>query len=260
MTYENLLIAQEGGILTLTINRPKALNAINTPTMLELGHFFQEGYTAFEGAQSILITGSGEKAFIAGADIKEFEGLDAQQAMALSARGHGVFNSIEQFHLPVLAAINGFALGGGLELAMACHLRIASENAKFGQPEVNLGLIPGYGGTQRLVRYIGKTLALELLLTADMIHAQQALQYGLVSKVVPLPDLIATAKSILHKINSKAPIAVSKTLAIVNDYFDPSKDGFQSEIEGFGACAATEDFKEGALAFIEKRPAVFKGQ
>jgi enoyl-CoA hydratase len=260
MTYENLLLDQEKGIVTITINRPKALNAINTPTMLELGHFFQEGYKSFEGLQSILITGSGEKAFIAGADIKEFEGLNAQEAMTLSARGHGVFNSIEHFHLPVLAAINGFALGGGLELAMACHLRIASENAKFGQPEVNLGLIPGYGGTQRLVRYIGKTLALELLLTADMIPAQQALQYGLVSKVVAIEDLIPTAKTILHKINSKAPIAISKTIAIVNDYFDPTKDGFQSEIEGFGACAATEDFKEGALAFIEKRPAVFKGK
>lgn len=260
MTYENLLLEQEGKILIVTINRPKALNAINSQTMNELGALFKDGYKEFSGIQSVLITGAGEKAFVAGADIKEFENLDAAAARALSAAGHAVYNSIEQFHMPVLAAINGFALGGGLELAMACHMRIAADTARFGQPEVNLGLIPGYGGTQRLVRYLGKSLAMELLLTADMIKADQALQYGLVSKVVPAAELIPFAKGILEKVNSKAPIAVAKTIETVNAYFQEGVDGFLMEIDAFGACAATEDFKEGSAAFVEKRKAVFKGK
>lgn len=260
MTYENLLLEQDGNILIVTINRPKALNAINSQTMSELGVLFKDGYKEFDGIQSVLITGAGEKAFVAGADIKEFENLDAAAARALSSAGHVVYNSIEQFHLPVLAAINGFALGGGLELAMACHMRIAADTARFGQPEVNLGLIPGYGGTQRLVRYVGKSLAMELLLTADMIKADQALQYGLVSKVVPAEELIPFSKGILSKVNSKAPIAIQKTIETVNAYFQEGVDGFQLEIEAFGACAATEDFKEGAAAFVEKRKAVFQGR
>jgi len=257
--YENLLLQQDGAILIVEINRPKALNAINTQTMSELGHLFQEGYKTFEGIQSVLITGSGEKAFVAGADIKEFEGLDAEKARQLSANGHVVYDRIENFHLPVLAAINGFALGGGLELAMACHLRIAADTARFGQPEVNLGLIPGYGGTQRLVRYVGKSVAMEMLLTADMIKAEEALRLGLVSKVVPVAELLEVALSILQKINSKAPFAVRKTIELVNSYFLEKVDGFKAEIDAFGACAATEDFKEGAAAFVEKRKANFKG-
>jgi len=258
--YENLAIQSDRSIIIVTINRPQALNAINTKTMSELGHFFEEGYKINTEVQSIIITGAGEKAFVAGADIKEFEGLDAAGAQQLSAFGHNVYNRIENFHLPVLAAINGFALGGGLELAMACHLRIASETARFGQPEVNLGLIPGYGGTQRLTRYVGKSVAMELLLTADMINASDALKYGLVSKVVSPSELLDYAKAMMHKINSKAPFAVRKTIALVNAYFEDNSDGFKDEIEAFGACAATEDFKEGATAFIEKRKADFKGK
>lgn len=260
MTYENLLCELDGHIMVVTINRPKALNAINMATMSELEHFFTEGYKIYPGLKSVIITGAGEKAFVAGADIKAFEGLDAKGAEELSADGHRAYDAIENFHLPVLAAINGFALGGGLELAMACHLRIAADHAKMGQPEVNLGLIPGYGGTQRLARYIGKSMAMDLLLTADMIKADDAKSLGLVSRVVAGDELLLTAKSMLSKINAKAPIAVSKTIEVVNAYYDPAKDGFKAEIEAFGYCASTEDFKEGAKAFIEKRPPVFKGQ
>lgn len=260
MTYENLLCDLDGHIMVLTINRPKALNAINSTTMGELEQFFTEGYKDFPDMQSVIIVGAGEKAFVAGADIKAFEGLDAKGAEKLSADGHRAYDAIENFHLPVLAAINGFALGGGLELAMACHLRIAADHAKMGQPEVNLGLIPGYGGTQRLVRYVGKSMAMDLLLTADMIKADEAKSLGLVSRVVPGDQLMDTAKELLTKINSKAPIAVSKTIEVVNAYFDDTKDGFKEEVHAFGYCAATDDFKEGAKAFVEKRKAVFKGK
>lgn len=260
-TYENLLIAvDEHHILTLTINRPHALNALNTATMLDLQHFFAKDAPTRSNVVGIVLTGSGEKAFVAGADIKEFLELDADAGSAMAKRGQEVFFLIERFTKPVIAAVNGFALGGGCELAMACHLRIAGEKAKFGQPEVNLGIIPGYGGTQRLIQYVGKTRAMELLLTADTIGAEEALRLGLVNHVVAAGEEVTKAKEILLKIASKGPIAVAKVIESVNAYFDKMQDGFATEVRHFGTTTGTADFKEGAGAFIEKRKAVFTGQ
>ena len=260
MNYENLLIQDDNGILILTINRPQALNALNTQTMLELRHFFSEDAPHREGLKGIIITGAGEKAFVAGADIKEFLALNASAGAAMAQRGQDTFFLIERFPKPVIAAVNGFALGGGCELAMACHLRVASENAKFGQPEVNLGIIPGYGGTQRLVQYLGKTKALELLMTADMISASEALQLGLVNYVTPPGEEIAKAKALLEKIANKGPIAIAKIIETVNAYFDKKQDGFAREVQEFGNTTDTADFREGAAAFIEKRKPVFTGK
>jgi enoyl-CoA hydratase len=256
----NLLIENRDGIVIVTINRPQALNALNSLTITELTQFFGNDARHIEGLKGVILTGAGEKSFVAGADITEFTALDAKQGEALAKRGQDCFFLIERFNRPVIAAVNGFALGGGCELAMACHMRIAGEKARFGQPEVNLGLIPGYGGTQRLVHYVGKGKAMELMMTADMIDAQEAHRLGLVNHVVPMGEEVAKATEILEKIASKAPFAVKKVIDSVNAHFDASKSGFEAELDGFGLCCATSDFKEGASAFVEKRKAEFKGR
>jgi enoyl-CoA hydratase len=258
MTFENLLTSEINNILVITINRPDKLNALNKKTVEEIGVAISYGKSSRD-VRAIIITGSGTKSFVAGADISEFVGLSIEQGKKLSQLGQDVFRQIETCPKPVLAAVNGFALGGGCELSMACHLRIASENAKFGQPEVNLGLIAGYGGTQRLIQYIGKTKATELHMTADTITADQALQLGLVNYVVPQEQLMTKSVELLEKIKSKSPKAVTGVINSVNAYFEEGKDGFSTEIEEFGKCFATEDFKEGTAAFLEKRKAVFPG-
>ena len=260
MTYENLLIQEEGSILLLTINREQAMNALNSATMLELLRFFSDDAPKRHHIRGIILTGAGERAFVAGADIKEFLALNAAEGAEMAQRGQYLFFLIENFYKPVIAAVNGFALGGGCELAMACHLRVAGEKAKFGQPEVNLGIIPGYGGTQRLVQYVGKTKAMELMLTADTIGAEEALRLGLVNYVVPAGEEVAKAKELMAKIIEKAPIAVAKVIECVNAYFFYDVDGYAQEVEAFGYTAGTDDFREGAAAFIEKRKANFKGK
>lgn len=260
MDYQNLLTSYKNGILTVTINRPKALNALNKQTLNDLRQLFEKDALKINGLRGVILTGAGEKAFVAGADITEFNGLDAQGGLDMAQNGHDIFFSIERFHTPVIAAVGGYALGGGCELAMACHIRVASEKALFGQPEVNLGLIPGYGGTQRLIQYVGKGRALELLMTADMIDAQKALDWGLANHVVPHGEEVAKATEILNKIAKKAPIAITKTITAVNAYFDNENDGFKQEVLQFAQTVKTEDFKEGAAAFLEKRKAVFKGK
>ncbi len=260
MRYQNLHIEHADGIAVVTISREKALNALNSQTMLELKHFFGQEGLEIKDLKGVILTGAGEKAFVAGADISEFKDLDAAQGAAFARRGQDIFFTIERFPKPVVAAVNGFALGGGCELAMACHLRVAGERARFGQPEVNLGLIPGYGGTQRLVQYIGKGKALELLMTADMIDAAEALRLGLVNYMVPAGQELNRAKELIEKIATKAPVAVAKVIESVNAYFEAGKDGFAKEIEAFGDCCDTADFREGASAFIEKRKATFQGK
>ena len=257
--YQTLLTSLENQIFTITINRSDKLNAINNTVMTELGAVIDEVYENSE-IKSAIITGSGHKAFAAGADIGEFLGLTIEQGKYLAQKGQDVFQKIENCPKPVVAAVNGFALGGGHELAMACHFRIASHNAKFGQPEVNLGLIPGYGGTQRLVQLIGKGRAIEMMITGNMIDANMAWQYGLVNHVVPLEELLDKAKSILSVINSKAPLAVSKCIQAANAVFDETKNGYQVEMDGFGNCFGTEDMQEGTAAFLEKRKAEFTGK
>jgi enoyl-CoA hydratase len=246
-------------IAFITLNRPEALNALNRETMEDLAAIFnEEFFDEHDYLVGFIITGSGPKAFAAGADIKEFIGLSAEEGADLSKFGQDVFFNLERSPLPVIAAINGFALGGGCELAMACHIRIAAENAKFGQPEVNLGLIPGYGGTQRLPQLIGRGRAIELMITADIISAQEAYRIGLVNHIVPEGQALQKAEEMLRKIAQKAPIAVSNVIFCVNAIED-SEDGYNDEVEAFGDCCDTEDFAEGAAAFIEKRPADFKG-
>lgn len=257
--FQTLLTSLENQIFTITINRSDKLNAINNTVMTELGAVIDEVYTNPE-IKSAIITGSGHKAFAAGADIGELLGLTVEQGKNLAQKGQNTFQKIENCPKPVVAAVNGFALGGGNELAMACHFRIASDNAKFGQPEVNLGLIPGYGGTQRLVQLIGKGRAIEMMITGNMIDANTALQYGLINWVVPPEELLDKAKSILSVINSKAPLAVSKCIQSANAVFDKTKDGYETEINGFENCFGTEDMKEGTAAFLEKRKAEFKGR
>jgi len=259
MTFDNLLTSASDGILTITINRPDKLNALNRGVFKDLGNCIK-AFHEEDSLKAAIITGAGEKAFVAGADISEFGGLNADEGKELAARGQVVFNSIERGPKPVIAAVNGFALGGGCELTMACHMRIASETARFGQPEVNLGLIPGYGGTQRLVQLIGKGKALELLMTADMIKAPDALSLGLVNYVVPAEELISTCEIMAKKIMTKAPIAVAKVIASVNAYFEDGVNGLDYEIDQFGECCTTEDFIEGGTAFMEKRLANFQGK
>lgn len=256
--YQSLLTQLENGILTITINRPDKLNALNKTVMSELNEAVDEIYKN-DDIRSAVITGAGNKAFVAGADISEFSGLSAEEGMALSEKGQILFFKIEDCPKPIIAAVNGFALGGGCELAMSCHFRIASENAKFGQPEVNLGLIPGYGGTQRLTQLIGKGRAIEMLITANMIDAHTALQYGLVNYVVPPDELLNKAVSVLTLANSKAPKAVAGCIKAANAVFDESMDGFETEVKEFGRCFNTHDMKEGIAAFKEKRKANFTG-
>jgi enoyl-CoA hydratase len=259
MAYQTLLADIENGIFTITINRPDKLNALNKDVFTDLENAVDEISNNPE-IKSAIITGAGPKAFVAGADISEFGGLNKDQAMALAKRGQDIFFKIENCKKPIVAAVNGFALGGGCELAMACHFRLCSENAKFGQPEVNLGLIPGYGGTQRLTQLIGKGRSIELLISASMIDASTALQHGLVNYVVPQEELLNKARSILEVINSKAPLAVAGCIKAANAVYDESQNGFETEIKEFGDCFATEDMKEGTAAFLEKRKANFKGR
>ena len=259
MSYSTLLTHLENRIFTITINRPDKLNALNKDVFTDLNTALDEVENNQE-IKSVIITGSGPKAFVAGADIAEFAGLSKEEAMALARRGHNTFARIENSAKPVVAAVNGFALGGGCELAMSCHFRVASENAKFGQPEVNLGLIPGYGGTQRLVQLIGKGKALELLMSAHMIDANEAKELGLVNYVTTSETLLEHTKKILEVINSKAPLAVAGCIRAANAVFDESKNGYEVEIEEFGNAFNTDDMKEGTTAFLEKRKAAFKGK
>ncbi|MCX6290320.1 MAG: enoyl-CoA hydratase-related protein [Bacteroidetes bacterium] len=257
MTYHNILIAVKNEILTITVNRPDKLNALNRKTIEEIGNAVKDA-AADPSIAGIIITGSGSKAFVAGADISEFADFNTDQGKELSAHGHRVFNSIEQCGKPVIAAVNGFALGGGCELAMCCHIRIASDHAKFGQPEVKLGVIPGYGGTQRLAQLIGKGRAFEFLMTAGMIDAQKALHFGLVNDVTSPEQLLARCEELIGKIKTQSPKAVAGVIRCVNANYADGVDGFQKEMDEFGQCFLTDDFKEGTSAFIEKRAAAFK--
>ncbi|MFI5148529.1 MAG: enoyl-CoA hydratase/isomerase family protein [Bacteroidia bacterium] len=258
-TFENLTYNVEAGICTITINRPDKLNALNRQTISELSKAHQQALLD-QDVYGIILTGSGPKAFVAGADISEFIDLDPVQGMKMAQAGQDVFKSIELSAKPVIAAVNGFALGGGSELAMSCQVRIASDTARFGQPEVNLGLIPGYGGTQRLTQFIGRGKALELLLTADMIGAAEALQLGLVNYVTTADALIPKCVELLGKMKTKSPLALAGVIRSVNAYYDKGQDGFRKEVEEFGKCFSTEDFREGTNAFLEKRKASFKGK
>lgn len=259
MTYENIILRQEGAIAWITINRPKALNALNQATIEELGHCF-DNLTDNEDIKGVILKGSGEKAFVAGADIREFQGLDAQGGSELSRKGQEVFQRIESFNKPVLAMIQGFALGGGCELAMACHLRVASENAILGQPEVKLGLIPGFGGTQRLIQLIGKTKAMEWLMTGSMYPAEEAYSLGLLNRVVPPEELEKSAKELLLEVIKMAPVALARIIETTDAYFNNEQDGYLTERSRFGSLCETEDFVEGVNAFLEKRDPEFKGK
>lgn len=258
--YQTILTDLQDGLLTITVNRPDKLNALNKDVIEELGNAFEEVYSNAD-IKAVLLTGAGEKAFVAGADISEFTALDAAGGASLARKGQEhVFSRIENCPKPVVAAVNGFALGGGCELAMSCHFRTAAEGARFGQPEVNLGLIPGYGGTQRLTQLIGKGKAMELMMTADMIGADEARALGLVNHVFPAAELLESTKKILQKIMTKAPLAVAKVIACVNDAARGAQDGLDNEIDRFGECFGTADMREGATAFLEKRKAVFTGR
>lgn len=256
--YTTLLTSLENAILTITINRPDKLNAINNTVMTELDTVLDEVYSN-PAIRSAIITGSGQKAFVAGADISEFLQI-TDEGMALAKRGQDVFFRIENAPKPIVAAVNGFALGGGCELAMSCHFRIASENAKFGQPEINLGLIPGYGGTQRLTQLIGKGRAMELLMTGNTIDAATALQYGLVNHVVLQEELLNKTRSVLDLVNTKAPLAIAKTIRAVNTVFNYAVSGYDVEADSFGECFKTDDMREGVSAFLEKRKPLFTGK
>lgn len=259
--YANLLLETDSdGISTVTIHRPKALNALNAATMYELDQVFDE-LAANPAAKVVIITGSGEKSFVAGADILEMKDKTAVEGRQWGQLAQAVFSKIENLPKPVIAAVNGYALGGGCELAMACDIRIASEKAKFGQPEVSLGIPPGFGGTQRLPRLVGKGRAKELLFTGDMIDAAEAYRIGLANQVVAPEELIDKAKAMAHKILSRAPIAVQVCKAAVNTGLDIDlNSAIAYEAEVFGLCFATEDQKEGMTAFIEKRKAAFIGK
>jgi enoyl-CoA hydratase len=260
MPYQNLLLNINESIAVVTLNRPEKLNALNSKTIDELRNVFME-INKNESISVVILTGSGEKAFVAGADISELNKLDTIGAKAFSENGQEVFNLIENLNKPVIAAVNGFALGGGCELALACHIRVASENAKFGQPEVNLGIIPGYGGTQRLARLINSGRAMEYILTGDMIDANEAFRIGLVNRVFPKEELMAKATEMANKIASKAGSAVRLALKAVNASGEvTSKEGQDYEASLFALCCGTEDFKEGTTAFLEKRKPVFKNK
>jgi enoyl-CoA hydratase len=259
--YNNLKVVNENGVLTITINRPDKLNALNLETIEELRVVFQEVVYDDDSVKSVILTGAGEKAFVAGADISEIAELNEMNGRKFAESGQEVFSMIEKCHKPVVAAVNGFALGGGCELAMACHFRIATPNAKFGQPEVNLGIIPGYGGTQRLPQLIGKGKALELMMTADFISSEEAKALGLINHIAETQEgLIEMANNLLQKINSKAPLAIGMVIESVNAYYAKEENGFQTEANSFASCCKSEDFKEGTKAFLEKRAAEFKGE
>lgn len=257
MQFSDLLFTIEGNTCTITINRPDKLNALNNDVIDELGEAIDEVYDN-AGIKSAIITGAGEKAFVAGADISGFQGLSDAEGHNLAVKGQQLFFKIENCPKPIVAAVNGFALGGGCELAMACHFRIASENAKFGQPEVNLGLLPGYGGTQRLTQLIGKGRAIEMLVTGNMIDAVTAFNYGLVNHVVPQNELLQKTKSILSISNTKAPLAIAGCITAANAA-EPDQKGYNIEADTFSKLINTNDAKEGITAFLEKRKAEFRG-
>jgi enoyl-CoA hydratase len=260
MSFENLLIERDDAVAVVTFNRPKVLNALNSQTLNELSAAMA-GIRDDAGVRAIVLTGAGEKAFVAGADINELAVQTPIEGKEHARRGQQIFDAIEQLGKPVIAAVNGFALGGGCELAMACTMRVAADTARFGQPEINLGLIPGYAGSQRLPRLVGRGVALEMLLTGDMISAQRAYEIGLVNRVVPAAELLTEAKKIAQLLASKAPIAVRYILQAVHHGLDGSLDAGQFlETSLFGAIASSADMKEGTRAFLDKRKAVWQGQ
>lgn len=257
---ENILLEEQDQILLITINREKQLNALNKATIEELSSALDDA-AQNDSIRSVVITGSGGKAFVAGADIKEFASFSIEQGKALAAEGQTkLFNKVEKMNKPVIAAINGFALGGGLELAMAAHMRVASDNARMGLPEVSLGVIPGYGGTQRLAQLVGKGKALELITSAGMMKAPEALNWGLVNYVVPQDELIAKAKEMACATHRNSPVAINAAIKAVLAGYETGTDGLEREIELFGECFGTDDFKEGTSAFMEKRKASFPGK
>ncbi|MBA2612490.1 MAG: enoyl-CoA hydratase/isomerase family protein [Bacteroidetes bacterium] len=258
MNYTNLFTLLDGNILIITINREQRLNALNKQTIIELEDVIKNAQTQAD-IRAIIITGAGNKAFVSGADIKEFIGLSDSEGRALATFGQNAFNSIETSIKPILAAVNGYALGGGCELAMACHLRIASDNAIFGQPEVKLGIIAGYGGTQRLIHYIGKAKAMELHMTGRNINSAEALYLGLVNYVVPQSQLLNKSKELLNEIIINSPKSIEGIIKSINSYFESNNSGFNNEIEEFGKCFLTNDSKEGVSAFLEKRKPNFTG-
>ena len=259
MKYNNILTETNNGVTTITINRPNKLNALNKQTIEELHNAFEEA-DIDDQTKVIVLTGSGEKAFVAGADISEFANFDMEEGSKLAARGQKLlFDFVENLSTPVIAAVNGFALGGGLELAMACHFRVASNNARMGLPEVSLGVIPGYGGTQRLPQLVGKGRAMEMIMTAGMIDADQALNYGLVNHVKSQEELLPFCYELAHKIQRNSSVAIGKAIKAINANYRDGKNGFKVEIKQFGKCFGTEDFKEGTTAFLQKRKANFPG-
>ncbi|WP_372754873.1 enoyl-CoA hydratase/isomerase family protein [Mariniflexile sp.] len=260
MKFNNLLFETEAGVTTITINRPKKLNALNIETIEELHNAFKKADND-KSTKVIIVTGSGEKAFVAGADISEFADFSEEEGKQLALKGQTIlFDFVENLSTPVIAAVNGFALGGGLELAMACHFRVASDNAKMGLPEVSLGVIPGYGGTQRLPQLIGKGRAMELIMTASMIDANQALNYGLVNHVTTQEELLPLSEKLAYKIANNSLVAISQAIKAVNANYKDGVNGFHAEIVGFGNCFGTDDFIEGTTAFLQKRKANFPGK
>ena len=260
MKFENILLEVKEGIAYISIDRPKKLNALNRDTIQELHEAFAEVKEDGE-VKIVILTGTGEKAFVAGADISEFADFSAEEGKQLAANGQEkLFDYVANFPKPVIAAVNGFALGGGLELAMSAHFRIASDNAKMGLPEVSLGVIPGYGGTQRLPQLVGKGRAMEMIMTAKMIDARQALEYNLVNHVTTPGELIGFAEDIAAKIMKNSPVAISQAIKAINANYEAGVNGFEVEIDGFGKSFGTEDFKEGTTAFLNKRKAQFPGK
>ncbi|QXP65872.1 enoyl-CoA hydratase/isomerase family protein [Polaribacter sp. AHE13PA] len=253
MKFENILIEKKDSLAKITINRPKKLNALNKATIIELNEAFEE-LEDDANIRVIILTGNGEKAFVAGADISEFADFSVDEGTRLSKLGHDtLFDYVENLSTPVIAAVNGFALGGGLELAMSCHFRIASDNAKMGLPEVSLGVIPGYGGTQRLPQLVGKGKAMEMIMTAGMISAEEAKEYGLVNHVTPQEELLSLAEKIASKIIRNSSEAISAAIRAVNAGFEDGVNGFDVEVDEFGECFGTDDFIEGTDAFLNKR-------
>jgi len=259
MNYENILAEKENGLGVITINRPAKLNALNKATIVDLHEAFK-AFDADKEVKVIIVTGSGEKAFVAGADIAEFADFNIEEGEKLAALGQELlFDQVQNLGTPVIAAINGFALGGGLELAMAAHFRVAGDNAKMGLPEVSLGVIPGYGGTQRLPQLVGKGRAMEMIMTAGMVNAEDAKAYGLVNHVVPQAELIDFCKGIAAKIMKNSPVAIANAIKAVNANYEDGTNGYNTEIRAFGESFGTADFKEGTTAFLEKRKAEFPG-
>lgn len=260
MTFENLLLERDGAVAIVTLNRPKVLNALNNQTLAELSACMAS-LKADEGVRAIILTGSGEKSFVAGADINELATQSPVEGQAHARRGQLILDAIEQLGKPVIAAINGFALGGGCELAMACTIRLAADSARFGQPEINLGLMPGYAGTQRLPRLVGKGIAIEMLLTGDMVGAQRAYEIGLVNRVVPAAELMTEARALAQTLAAKAPIAVGFIIDAVNQGLEaPFAVGEYLETSLFGTIASSEDMREGTKAFLDKRKPVWQGK